>query len=116
MIIFLLGMPGCGKSEVYRRLTARLENDGLYKSFPRIDDFPKLWKIFKEDEKTGKWERSRPTDDGGYKVTDETVWNDILKEVNKDVLKMQESADEDTIIFVEFSRPNYLHSIKENFS
>lgn len=116
MIVFLLGMPGCGKSEVYRRLTSRLKEDGLYKNFPRIDDFPKLWEIFKKDEKSGKWERSRPTDDGGYKVTDETVWDDILKKVNEDVLEMKENADDDTIIFVEFSRPNYVPSIKKNFT
>ncbi len=116
MIIFLFGIPGCGKSEVYRRLTARLKKDGLYKEFPRVDDFPKLWDIFKKDEKSGNWDRCRPTKDGGYKVTDETVWDDILKEVNKDVLKMKKNTGDDTLIFIEFSRPNYVHSIKENFS
>ncbi|MDA3793203.1 MAG: AAA family ATPase [Elusimicrobia bacterium] len=116
MIVFMLGTPGCGKSEIYRRLTKRLKEDGLYSDFNRVDDFPKLWDIFMKDEESGKWNRSRPTDDGGYKVTDNTVWDDILKEVNSDVEKMNDESGEDTLLFVEFSRPNYVHSIKNNFS
>ena len=116
MIVFLLGVPGCGKSEFYRRLTAKLESSGNFSEFPRVDDFPKLWDIFMEDKRTGNWLRCRPTDDGGYKVTDDTVWDDILKEVNVDVLRMQKEKTENSLIFVEFSRPNYVHSIRENFS
>ena len=93
MNIFLLGVPGCGKSELFRRLTKKLEGKGLFSKFPRVDDFPKLWAIFMEDQKSQKWERCRPTEDGGYKVTDDTVWDDILKEVNKDVLCYDEDIN-----------------------
>jgi adenylate kinase family enzyme len=116
MIVFLLGIPGCGKSEFYRRLTGRIEKEKLFDNFPRIDDFPKLWAIFQEDEKTSQWKRCRPTPDGGYKVTDDTVWDDILKKVNVDVLDMLKIQDSDTLLFIEFSRPNYVHSILNNFS
>ncbi|MFH1416545.1 MAG: hypothetical protein ABIH89_10725 [Elusimicrobiota bacterium] len=116
MIVFLLGIPGCGKSEFYRRLTAKLEDAGLFSEFPRVDDFPKLWAIFQQDEKSGKWERSRPTDDGGYKVTDDGVWDDILKEVNSDVMKMVDDGLGNSLLFIEFSRPDYVHSITGNFS
>ncbi len=116
MIVFLLGIPGCGKSAFYRRLVKRLGKKGLFSSFPRIDDFPKLWNIFMEDEQSGEWRRCRPTEDGGYKVTDDKVWDDILKRVNKDVLNLKNSSPEDTLIFIEFSRPNYVHSILNNFS
>lgn len=110
--IFLLGRPGCGKSEVFRRLTARLKEDGITDDFIRADDFPKLWAIFQNDEKTGKWSRCRKTHDGGYKVTDDNVWNDILKEVDRDVVSLQKPG---RIVFIEFSRPNYIQSL-ENFS
>lgn len=116
MIVFMLGVPGCGKSEVYRRLTKKLEDNRLFNDFPRVDDFPKLWSIFMEDEKTGEWKRCRATDDGGYKVTDDNVWDDILKEVNKEVMEMIDKDIPDQLIFVEFSRPNYVHSINSNFS
>jgi len=116
MIVFLLGTPGCGKSAFYRRLIRRFEEEGMYSEFPRIDDFPKLWDIFMQDEKSGKWERCRKTDDGGYKVIDQTVWDDILKEVNKDLAALKAKSSNDSVIFVEFSRPNYVHSIMNNFS
>lgn len=115
MNIFLLGVPGCGKSEFYRRLTKKIEQEKLFENFPRVDDFPKLWNIFMEDRKTGQWLRCKPTEDGGYKVTDDAVWDDILKEVNKDVVNNYGSRDSSTLLFVEFSRPNYVHSILENF-
>ena len=107
--IFMLGRPGCGKSELYRRLTPRLKEEGLAQEFVRVDDFPKLWNIFVNDK---NFKRCRPTKDRGYKVTDPKVWDDILKEVNRDVRKLDKKR---RIIFVEFSRPNYVHSL-ENFA
>ena len=107
--IFMLGRPGCGKSELYRRLTPRLKEEGLAREFVRVDDFPKLWNIFINDK---NFKRCKPTEDRGYKVTDPKVWDDILKEVNKDIKKLNKKG---RIIFVEFSRPNYVHSLK-NFT
>ncbi len=108
--IFLLGTPGCGKSEIFRRLNKRLAEEGMASQVQRVDDFPKLWNIFQTDTEE---KRSRKTDDGGYKVTDPTVWNDILKELNSDILELQQECD---VLFIEFSRPNYLESIADNFS
>ena len=110
--IFLLGRPGCGKSEIYRRLTEKFKNENIYNDFIRVDDFPKLWAIFQDDEKTGKWSRCRKTPDGGYKVTDNGIWNEILKQVNSDVIALQKDG---RAVFLEFSRPNYVESMK-NFS
>ncbi|MFN3966931.1 MAG: hypothetical protein ACK4JE_04470 [Endomicrobiia bacterium] len=112
MYVFLLGRPGSGKSEIYRRLTDKLISKNIYKKFQRVDDFPKLWRIFQEDEKTGKWRYCKKTPDGGYKIIDDSIWDKILVEVNRDIIQQKEP---DKIIFVEFSRPNYVHSLK-NFS
>ncbi|OQA92102.1 MAG: hypothetical protein BWY26_00493 [Elusimicrobia bacterium ADurb.Bin231] len=110
--VFLLGRPGCGKSEIFRRLTTKLKTEGMYNDFIRVDDFPKLWAIFQKDDTTGEWKHCRRTSDGGYKVTDNGIWNEILKQVNDDVLKLQK---EDRVVFIEFSRPNYVESMA-NFS
>ncbi len=111
MYIFLLGRPGCGKSAIYRMVIDKLKQKNVGKEYPRVDDFPKLWAIFQNDEKTGEWKRCKKTPDGGYKVTDDTIWDDILKQVNKDLLKFKS----DEVIFVEFSRSNYVNALK-NFS
>lgn len=105
----MLGRPGCGKSELYRRLTPRLKKEGFAQEFVRVDDFPKLWNIFINDKNS---KRCRPTEDGGYKVTDPKVWDDILKEVNRDVEKLNKPG---RMIFIEFSRPDYVHSLR-NFA
>ncbi|MDI6641309.1 MAG: hypothetical protein QME68_03250 [Elusimicrobiota bacterium] len=119
MFVFLLGRPGCGKSEIYRQTVEKLKQKGggsQYKNFIRLDDFPKLWSIFQEDEKTGNWIYCKKTPDGGYKVTDDTVWDRILTELNNDLKKILEfSASSNQIVFVEFSRPNYVQALK-NFS
>jgi len=110
--IFLLGRPGCGKSEIFRRLIEKFKNEEIYNDFIRVDDFPKLWAIFQDDEKTGRWARCRKTPDGGYKVTDDGIWNEILSQVNNDVKSLQKDG---RAVFIEFSRPNYVESLK-NFS
>ena len=56
-----------------------------------------------KDQDSGAWARCRKTDDGGYKVTDDTVWHDILKEVDADVVEMLKKEDADTLTFIEFS-------------
>jgi len=109
----MLGRPGCGKSAVYRKLEKRLKEENLASSFERVDDFPKLWNKFVTDDKLQKEGKprvySRPTDDGGYKVTNDAVWNDILKEVNADILKINKGAGH--IVFIEFSRSNYIEAL-----
>lgn len=110
-----MGRPGCGKSALYRELEERILESGQAQAFERVDDFPKIWARLQRDdalEKEGK-ERiySRRTDDGGYLVTNDTIFNDILKEVNSDVLKIDKP---DHMIFLEFSRSNYVEAV-QNF-
>lgn len=110
LFVFLLGRPGCGKSEVWRNLIKRLEEEGIAKTFKRIDDFPilNLWK--EEDFKNNDYSHFRPTDDGGFKVIDDNVWDELLKRLNEKI--QHKSAD---VLAVEFARPNYVHSLS-NFS
>jgi adenylate kinase family enzyme len=113
--VFLLGRPGCGKSALYRELGRRILDSGQPITFERVDDFPKVWAKFLEDdalENEGK-ERiySRPTDDGDYLVTNDCLMNDILKEVNADVLR---NSKPHHVIVIEFARTSYVDAI-QNF-
>ncbi|MBU1078155.1 MAG: hypothetical protein KKH98_12735 [Spirochaetes bacterium] len=114
--IFLLGRPGCGKSAVYNKLIDHLKEEGLAEEFPRVDDFPKLWAKFMQDDKNEKEGKqraySRKTDDGGYKVVNDMMWHELLKEVNEDIIPLKKTG---RIVFVEFSRDSY-HSAFNNFS
>ena len=113
--VFLLGRPACGKSSLYRELEERFLESGQVQMFERVDDFPKVWARMKRDdtlEQDGK-ERiyTQRNEDGAYLITDENFFNDILKEVNADVLKLDKP---DHLIFIEFARPNYVEAI-QNF-
>jgi hypothetical protein len=79
----------------------------------RIDDFPKLWALFKRDdalEEEGK-ERiySVPAGYGDYALTNVAALSDILREVNAEVLKIDRP---DHMIVIEFARPSYVEAIQ----
>ena len=110
---FLLGRPGCGKSALYRELEKRILESGQAITFERVDDFPKLWAAVERDdalEKEGK-ERLyfKRTDEGELRLTNDDLFNVILKEVNSDVLKIDKP---DHMIFLEFSRSNYVEALQ----
>jgi hypothetical protein len=115
--VFLLGRPGCGKSALYRQLKKRILDSGQAKAVERVDDFPKLWARCLEDDAREREGQDRiystpaPTSDGHYRLTDYSVFDEILKEVNTDVLQIDRP---DHLVFIEYSRPSYVQAI-QNF-
>lgn len=105
--VFLIGRPGCGKSAVYRLLEGLLRGRGFKGRLRRIDDFPILKRIFEKDI---KFRRHRPTPDGGVKITDDTVWDDLTEALNERALELQSP---DGLLFVEFSRDNYVRAFRK---
>ena len=114
--VFLLGTPGCGKSEVYRRLSARLVEEKVASEALRIDDYPKVRDCFAADdleEQAGRPRRySSRGKGGGWVVKDGELWDEVLRRVNADVLRERR---ENRAIFVEFARPDMVRSIASNF-
>ncbi|MEM3402910.1 MAG: hypothetical protein QXT22_05460 [Candidatus Hadarchaeales archaeon] len=107
--VFLLGRPGCGKSAVFHILERKLRSRGYKGEIKRIDDFPILKKIFETDT---EFKRHRPCPEGGVKVTDDTVWDDLIKGLDQ---QAKEFLDKDIILFIEFSRDSYRRAFR-NFS
>jgi len=104
--VFLIGRPGCGKSVVYRILEEELRARGYGSELKRVDDFPFLKRIFDTDI---EYKRHRPAPDGGVKITDDTVWDDLARALNEQALKLQ---DPNRLLFIEFSRDNYVRAFK----
>lgn len=107
--MFLIGRPGCGKSAVFRIIEQELRVKGFKGELKRIDDFPLLKHIFDTDV---EYKRHRPAPGSGVKVTDDTVWDDLAKGLNDQALELQSP---DRLLFIEFSRDNYVRAFK-NFS
>ncbi len=101
--VFLLGRPGCGKSLIYKKLSAKLSERGL--EVTRIDDFPILKELLDRDKEFKRHYRK----EGGFVVTDFTLLDDVLKEINQ---RLKREAREDKVIFVEFARDRYLEALR----
>lgn len=114
--VFLLGTPGCGKSEVYRRLAERVVGEGLASDVIRIDDYPQVRACFDADDEAERAGRPRlyssRGEDGGWVVRNPALWDDVLKRVNDDVRRQRRPG---RAIFLEFARPDMVRSIAEDF-
>jgi len=103
--VFLLGRPGCGKSVVYQLLAGRIRREKLVDEVMRIDDFPVLKEIAEQDKEFKKHVRS----EGGFTITDRSIYDDVLKEMNRRIKVLRRPG---RLIFVEFSRSGYAQALK----
>lgn len=103
--VFLLGRPGSGKSAVYRMLGQRLREEGLASDITRIDDFPVLRELLDRDTKFKRHYRK----EGGFVVTDFTILDDVLEEINSKLKELEQSG---RVTFVEFARARYANALK----
>jgi adenylylsulfate kinase-like enzyme len=114
--VFLLGTPGCGKSEVFRRLSDRLLREGLAADALRIDDYPEVRACFEADDAAEAAGRARQWSekgkDGGWVVTNPALWDEVLRRVNQAVRRQRDAG---RAVFVEFARPDMVRSIAQGF-
>ena len=103
--VFLLGRPGCGKSAIYRALEQRIREAGLAKEVMRMDDFPVLKELLDRDVEFKRHYKK----EGGFVVTDFTLLDDVLKEMNTKLKALQKAG---RVIFVEFARDKYANALK----
>jgi len=103
--VFLLGRPGCGKSAVYQLLADRIRREKLADEVMRIDDFPVLKEIAEQDKEFKKHVRS----EGGFTITDRSIYDDVLKEMNRRIKQLRRPG---RLVFVEFSRSGYAQALK----
>jgi hypothetical protein len=110
-ILFLIGRPAAGKSEIIRYLKGCSQPERLRRfhigSFTEIDDFPMLWTWFEEDallSRMGK-ERLHSTEDGYFKY--QHLWDLLIRRIDLDYKKLLTDrpgfADSETAI-LEFAR------------
>jgi len=101
--VFLLGRPGCGKSAIYRMLSEKLIKSEV--EVTRTDDFPVLKELLDRDTEFKRHYRK----EGGFVVTDFTLLDDVLREMNE---KLKKETKPRKVIFVEFARDSYANALK----
>ena len=91
---------------MFHMLEKELRTRGYRGELKRIDDFPLLKHIFDTDV---EHRRHRPAPEGGVKITDDTVWDDLIRGLNAQALELQ---DPNRLLFIEFLRDNYRWAFK----
>ncbi len=85
-------------------LADRMRAEGFEEEFMRVDDFPILKEIVEQNVDFKKHVRA----EGGFQITDRSIYDDVLKEVNR---RLKELRKPGRIIFAEFSRNNYTRAL-----
>jgi shikimate kinase len=101
--LFVLGLPGSGKSTVARYIEMLARDGGWFPS--RFNDYYILLEMFRADNE-GK--RFSSTEYGGFDIHEHIVFDEGLKELEKVVLKRDTTYDEkNELIIIEFARDDY---------
>ncbi len=107
--LFILGLPGSGKSTVARTAKYVSENWGWKTN--HINDYAILQQMYHDDSQRIQF---KPSEFGGFDVLDLTVFDTALKKLEQEVnCYFSEKSDE--IILIEFSRNDY-HKAFHQFS
>lgn len=106
--LFLLGLPGSGKSTVARHIQQYVRNWDW--STSHFSDYPILQKMFRKDVE-GK--QFKPADHGGFDVIDFTVVDTALKRLEQKIKRYIASKKSAKLILIEFSRPSYQHAFRQ---
>ena len=106
MKIFVLGLPGCGKSTAVHCITEIAREHGW--TIKHFNDYNILRKWF-EEEPDGP--RFRPTTYGGFDIRDFTVFDIALEKLEQTVLQEVSTSTKEVAI-VEFARASYLKAFQ----
>ncbi len=112
MKLFLLGLPGSGKSTAagWAQVIVRDHKDKGWSIF-RINDYDILYDMFQKD---SNHEKFRSIEHGGFDILDLTVFDLALKELEKQVRNhIIQTPNAKQLILIEFARDNYKEALKQ---
>jgi len=107
-ILFLLGLPGSGKSTVARKIKEKYTN----LSIQHISDYDILYTLFQKDmeSKGGKFV---PTKYGGFDVLDFSILDLALQKMERRVVEFIYTTKKAELIMIEFARNDYNHAFRQ---
>lgn len=106
--LFILGLPGSGKSTVARHISNYAS--GRQWSSTRINDYIILQDMFQSDTKHKQF---KPADHGGFDVLDHLVFDTALRKLEQKVKIPISSEKLEKIVLIEFSRNDYEKAFRQ---
>jgi adenylate kinase family enzyme len=106
--LFVLGLPGSGKSTVSRNIATYLEERGW--ETKHFNDYIILKKMFSVDIERKQF---KPADHGGFDIIDLEAFNTALKSLEHEVTEHLIFAKSEELIVIEFARNDYLKAFQQ---
>jgi len=110
-IIFVLGLPGSGKSTAARYIEMLARDHGRTPYL--LQDYPILYTMFQADKEEGT-RFSSTLHDGydGFDVHDLSAFDDALKELVRQLQKKEGTPEPNVVNIVEFARDDYCEALE----
>jgi adenylate kinase family enzyme len=106
--LFLLGLPGSGKSTVARKIKEKYAN----LSIQHVSDYDILYTMFQEDKKS-KGGKFIPTKYGGFDVLDFSILDLALRKMERGVVEFIHPTKKVELIMIEFARNDSSHAFRQ---
>lgn len=108
--LFILGLPGSGKSTIARYIVDYIERNYPAWSATSLCDYDILYAMFQSDQAQKLFS---PREHKGFYVKNTIVYNLALKQLERSIEHTE--YPENTLLIIEFARSNYVHAFS-NFS
>lgn len=116
MKLFILGLPGSGKSTIARHVISYVGKQKSDCHIARINDYDILYAMYKAD-KEGKF---RPTGRDGFDVLDPSMLDTALKTAEQEAKRAEQTTHNHVqavfkpmLILVEFARNDYSRALQQ---
>jgi len=115
VVLFILGLPGSGKSTAARHIVEHVKQHYKGWSTVRINDYNILYEMSRADKEGKRF--STTTYDGydGFDVLDHSAFDDALWRLRKRAIEEKEPFAKRKLIIVEFARDNYGKALRKFF-
>jgi adenylate kinase family enzyme len=108
--LFILGLPGSGKSGAARLIKAQADKHGWFSH--HFKDYPILYRMFKADKEGKRFKSTLDRGYDGFDGLDPTAYDEALEILNRQVLQHKRPADESKeLLIIEFARDDYCKAL-----